>query len=67
MSTVLHCIRCRRWRTFREQPDSREPCPTCGERLRPGTGRRTRPAVAWDDEAISDAERLRRQLDRRRP
>ena len=67
MSTLLHCRRCRRYVEIHEPPERAEPCPSCGESLRPGRGRRTRPAVAWSDEPLSNAETLRRQLDRRRP
>lgn len=66
MSTQMHCLRCRRHITFHQQPQRGEPCPTCGEKLRRGAGRRTRPAIAWDDEPLSDAETLRRHLDGRR-
>ena len=65
--THYHCRRCRRYVELHERPLPKEACPSCGESLRPGRGRRTRPAIAWNDEPLSNAETLRRQLDRRRP
>ena len=63
--TDHHCARCRRRYRYWHATD-RPPCPACGEPMKRGAGRGTRPDRTWNAPSMSPAETLRRALDTRR-